>query len=165
MQVKVKKLRPDAVIPKYAKDGDAGLDLTATEAEYKDGRLVYGTGLAFEIPYGYVGLIFPRSSISKQDLRLTNCVGVVDSGYRGEVKAVFENDAMQMRGESEFLTQFWDPTTANYINKGLPEHKVYGVGERIAQMIIVPYPQVELVEAESLSETARGAGGFGSTGK
>ena len=77
--VNIKKLHPKAVVPHYAHPTDAGLDLTAVHVEYKDGVYVFHTGLAIEIPKGYVGLIFPRSSNFKQDLWLTNCVGVIDS--------------------------------------------------------------------------------------
>ena len=91
MEVKIKKTHKDAVIPRYAKAGDAGLDLTATSISYDEyGNICYGTGLAFEIPEGYVGLIFPRSSNCKKDIILTNCVGVIDSGYRGEVSFKFK---------------------------------------------------------------------------
>ena len=91
MEVRIKKLHPDAVIPTYAKDGDAGMDLTAVTKSYdRDGNVVYGTGLAFEIPEGYVGLVFPRSSLSRLDIALSNCVGVIDSGYRGEVTVKFK---------------------------------------------------------------------------
>lgn len=139
MKVKVKKLVENAVIPRYAKSGDAGLDLTATSVEIKDDKVTYGCGLAIEIPKGYVGLLFPRSSNSKKDLLLTNSVGVIDSGYRGEVTAVFK--------KIEYLA------------------KMYEVGERFAQLVILPYPEIELEEAEELSATERGTGGYGSTGK
>ena len=139
MKVKVKKLVENAVIPHYAKEGDAGLDLTATSVEIKGDKVTYGCGLAIEIPKGYVGLLFPRSSNSKKDLLLTNSVGVIDSGYRGEITAVFK--------KIEYLA------------------KVYKVGERFAQLVILPYPQIELEEAEELSVTERGTGGYGSTGK
>lgn len=139
MKVKVKKLVENAVIPHYAKSGDAGLDLTATSIEDKGYKIIYHCGLAFEIPQGYVGLVFPRSSNADKDLLLTNSVGVIDSGYRGEVTAVFR--------------------------KTNPCWRKYEVGERFAQLVIMPYPQIELEEAEELSETERGAGGYGSTGK
>ena len=144
MEVKVKKLHPDAIIPKYAKSGDAGMDLYATSME-KDGygSITYGTGIALEIPEGYVGLIFPRSSIYKTGLRLSNSVGVADSGYRGEIFIKFKPFKVPYR-----CTR---PTE-------------YEVGDRIAQLIIMPYPQIEFVEAETLSDSDRGAGGFGSTG-
>lgn len=141
MKVRIKKVHPDAIVPKYAKSGDAGLDLAATSCMVDEcGNLVYGTGLAFEIPEGYVGLVFPRSSLSKYDLTLANHVGVVDSGYRGEVTAKFRQ------------------------TKGI-KSKIYSVGDRIAQMIVMPYPTVEFVEVDELSTTERGEGGYGSTGK
>lgn len=141
MQIKIKKLHNNAVIPQYAKAGDAGMDLVATEVTDGYGfSVTYGTGLAMEIPEGYVGLVFPRSSIRKYDISLTNCVGVIDSGYRGEIQATFRKEA------------------------GIPS-KRYEVGDKIAQMIILPYPSIEFMEVEELSNTERGTGGFGSTGK
>ena len=138
MQVRFKKLHPDAVIPQYAKPGDAGLDLTAVSCRFENDQVIYGTGLAVEIPDGYVGLIFPRSSVYKTGLVLSNCVGVADSGYRGELGARFY--------------------TAGY---GMD----YGPGDRICQLVILPYPQIEPVEAEELSSTERGTGGWGSSGR
>ena len=140
MKVKIKKLVENAVIPTYAKKGDAGMDLTATSKTYDEqGNVVYGTGIAVEIPNGYVGLVFPRSSICKTDLLLTNSVGVIDSGYRGEIMAKFAYVHML--------------------------NKKYEIGDRIAQLIIMPYPIIEFVESEELSETERGDGGYGSSGK
>ena len=140
MKVRIKKLHDDAVIPKYAKDGDAGLDLTAISKEWDEvkEKIVFGTGLAFEIPTGYVGLIFPRSSICKTNISLSNCVGVIDSGYRGEVKFFF--------------------------TPGSRPKKNYNIGDRVGQLIIMPYPSIEFEEADELSETPRGDGGFGSSG-
>ena len=138
MKVKVMKLDAGAIIPKYAKPGDAGMDLYATSESFDEhGNYVYGTGLAMEIPEGHVGLIFPRSSISKTAHSLLNAVGVIDSGYRGEIMMKF------------------DINTHN--------SPVYKVGERVAQIIILPYPQIEFEEAWELSNTERGKGGFGST--
>lgn len=147
MEVKVKKLSEEAVIPAYAKPGDAGLDLTAISYEYdadKDCH-VYGTGLAFEIPVGYVGLIYPRSSNRKTDAYLTNHVGVIDSGYRGEVMFSFKNRDK-------------DDTAIPQLTKP------YNVGDRVGQLIIMPYPYIKLVEAKVLSQTERGENGHGSTG-
>lgn len=139
MKVNIKKVNKDAVIPSYAKAGDAGLDLTATSVDTDEyGNVVYGTGLSMEIPKGYVGLIYPRSSNSKTDLYLTNHVGVVDSGYRGEIMFKFR------------------PTTEN--------PTIYKVGDRIGQLIVMPYPQVEFVEVGELTTSERGVGGFGSSG-
>ena len=144
MNVKIKKMNDVATIPKYAKDGDAGLDLMATRKtlDEKKKQITYGTGISLEIPNGYVGLLFPRSSICKTDLSLSNCVGVIDSSYRGEVTAVF-----------------------NYSKKEERELVDYAVGERVVQLIIIPYPQIEFEEVEELSGTERGESGYGSTGK
>lgn len=159
MKVTFKKLNDKAVMPKKAHPSDAGFDLVATSKRIdENGNIVYGTGLAFEIPEGYVGLIFPRSSISKTNIVLTNSVGVCDCHYRGEVMAKFKpittaNEFHNQRGEVE-----------HYIDMdGSP--KDYEVGERIAQLIIIPIPEIEFEEVEELSETDRGTGGYGSTGK
>ena len=139
MQVRIKKLNENAVIPTYAKDGDAGMDLIATSI-IGDGQfqITYGTGLAMEIPYGFVGLVFPRSSIRKTGLELSNSVGVIDSGYRGELQATF--------------------------NKNEGPIEKYQIGDRIAQIMIIPHPDIQFEETDELTNTERGAGGFGSTG-
>jgi len=91
MKVKIKKLHPNAVIPKYAKEGDVGLDLVATEVyEDSEDRITYGTGVAIEIPEAYLGLLMPRSSVRNYDLILSNSVGLSDSGYRGEIMVTFK---------------------------------------------------------------------------
>jgi dUTP pyrophosphatase len=140
VNVNVKKLTPEAVIPTYSKPGDAGMDLTITNIkENTSFSITYSFGIAMEIPKGYVGLIFPRSSIRNQDLILSNCVGVIDSGYRGEIQATFKK------------TQGLDSIS-------------YNVGDRGAQILILPYPQIKMNEVDNLSDTERGTGGFGSTG-
>ena len=145
MKVNVKKLDSNAVLPTYAKHGDAGMDLTATSKSYDEhGNVCYGTGLAFEIPTGFVGLLFPRSSNTKKDLILGNSVGVLDSGYRGEVMFKFR-PVMPLERDIEF---------------GPREHDV---GDRIGQIIIMPYPQAEFNLVDELSSSDRGVGGFGST--
>jgi dUTP pyrophosphatase len=138
--VKVKKLENNAVIPSYSKIGDAGMDLTITSIiENSTESITYGFGIAIEIPKGYVGLIFPRSSIRKYDISLTNSVGVIDSGYRGEIQATFRK---------------------HDTNAGL----IYNPSERGAQILILPYPQIYMTQVPELSDSDRGAGGFGSTG-
>lgn len=160
LKVKIKKVHPNAVIPKYAKEGDAGLDLTATSMSYDEyGNICYGTGLAFEIPKGYVGLIFPRSSICKEQMLLSNSVGVIDSGYRGEVSFKFK-PSMAL-DENQCVKTDKDRLWSVAIR----QNNIYGVGDRIGQMIIMPYPQIEFEEVEELSETERGEGGYGSSGK
>jgi dUTP pyrophosphatase len=137
LNIKIKKVTSTAQLPTKAHATDAGYDLYASSCHYEDGMLHYGTGVAVEIPAGYVGLVFPRSSIANTHLTLSNSVGVIDSGYRGEIKAKFR------KGGS----------------------KGYKVGERIAQLIIMPYPEVTFEEVDELSESDRGTGGYGSSGK
>ncbi len=152
MKVNVKKLDSNAVLPTYAKHGDAGMDLTATSKSYDEhGNVVYGTGLAFEIPNGYVGLLFPRSSNTKKDLILGNSVGVVDSGYRGEV--VFKFKALD--------THYMQDGKLTFLKKDFMQE--YNLGDRIGQIIIMPYPQIEFNLVDELSTTDRGVDGFGST--
>ena len=155
MKVKIKKLHPDAVIPSYSKKGDAGMDLTIVNNITIENISNYGTiechfGIAMEIPKGYVGLIFPRSSIYKSTLRLSNAVGVIDSGYRGELRAQLDLSTSCIMAEDNEITEY----------KG----KRYVKGDRVAQMIIIPYPQIEFEEVEQLSETERGTKGYGSSG-
>jgi dUTP pyrophosphatase len=141
MKLNFKKLVPEAQKPNFGKPGDAGADLVAISAEIQDNQVIYGTGIAVEIPEGMVGLVFPRSSIRNYDLVLSNSVGVIDSGYRGEIMVTF-----------------------NLKNPWLDD-KVYHIGNRIAQLVIMPVPLVQFVEVEDLSETSRGTEGHGSTGK
>lgn len=137
MEVKIKRLTETAVIPSYAKEGDAGMDLIVDSIKSQNiYQICYGFGIAIEIPKGFVGLVFPRSSIYKHGLSLTNSVGVIDSGYRGEISAFFSKH---------------------------DQNKTYKIKERACQLIIIPYPHIEFVEGE-LSQTDRGQGGFGSTG-
>ena len=138
MKIKIKKLHPDAVIPQYAKPGDAGLDLTAVDVIADGNTLTYRTGLAIELPPWHVALLFPRSSVYKTGQTLTNCVGVVDSGYRGEIMLKYTLS---------------------------PYAKEYEIGDRVGQLIIVPYPKIEFDEVSELTPTERGEGGYGSTGK
>ena len=166
MEIKIKKLHENAVIPKYSKNGDGALDLTATSKEYdSDGNVVFGVGLAFEIPKGYVGLLFPRSSNAKKDLLLSNSVGVLDSGYRGEVMFKFKSTLNSQESEIKTVTEYEYEYT--YISNSNPEYhfkNTYEIGDRIGQIIILPYPQIEFKEVEELTETERGQGGYGSTG-
>lgn len=141
MKIKIKKINENAVIPKYSKPGDAGLDLTAVSiVSDTTFQVIYDTGLAIEIPEEHVGLIFPRSSICNYELELSNSVGVVDSGYRGTIRFVFNK------------------------TNGIDSIK-YKVGDRIGQLLILPYPEIELVEVNELNDSERGHKGFGSTGK
>jgi dUTP pyrophosphatase len=129
-------LVPEAVLPSYAKTGDAGQDVYAVSKIEVEKYVEYGTGLSFELPEGYMMLVYPRSSVSNTDLTLANSVGVLDAGYRGELKLRFRKG-------------------------GLVDYKI---GERIGQIVIVPFPQVTFIETEQLSGSERGEGGFGSSG-
>lgn len=141
MKLKFTKTCKEAVTPTYANPGDAGLDLTAVSVcwSVQLGYVEYETGIAVEIPEGYVGLLFPRSSISKYELVLCNSVGVIDSGYRGTIKLRFRST----NGENPVR---------------------YTPGNKVGQLVIVPYAKVELEQVEELSDTERGSGGFGRSG-
>lgn len=143
MELKIKRLSEEAILPIRAHKSDAGIDLTCTRITQEINEcgqliLVYHTDLAMEIPEGYVGLLFPRSSISNKSLAVTNSVGVIDSGYRGEIMA-------KMRATTDVVPAIYKP------------------GERFAQLVLVQIPDVSISEIAELSESDRGEGGFGST--
>lgn len=137
-------IESQAVLPKKAHSTDAGFDLVATRITQEVDEagkliLVYHTDLAVEIPEGYVGLLFMRSSVSKKSIQLCNCVGVIDEGYKGEIMGKFK-----------------------VTTDALP--RIYEPGEKFAQLVLVPYYTVVETEwVEELTETERGEGGFGST--
>lgn len=126
--------------PAYAHEGDAGLDMRAAEggAVPAGGSLLVRTGVRVEIPSGCVGLVFPRSGLGSRGITLRNAVGVVDSGYRGEVTAAL-----------------WNTTGEEFR---------FEKGDRICQMVVMPYCPCEVVAVEELGESERGADGYGSTG-
>ena len=151
MIVKIKKIHENAVIPKYAKLGDAGMDLTAVEISYDNsGNIVYRTGLSFEIPAGFFMMLVPRSSNSKTNLILTNHCGIVDSGYRGEVMF-------------KYKPYEWNDNSKDSLLETV-KFETYKIGDRIGQGIILPYPHIEFEEIQELSETERGDSGYGSSG-
>lgn len=137
--VKIKRLHPDARIPQYSLNGDAAVDLIATEITFlkESNQIVVGTGLSIEIPEGYVGMLHPRSSISNTRYSLCNSTGIIDSNYRGELILKFD-----------------------IVRQG----RDYTIGDKIGQLIILPYPTINFVEVTDLSSTERGSNGFGSTG-
>ena len=154
MKVRIKKLSELAVVPSYAKDGDAGMDLIATSIiSDTPTQITYGLGVALEIPKGFVGLVFPRSSIRKTGLQLSKSVGVIDSGYRGELQATFNK---LFGGEA-----MYDEMKV----KEIQPNEFYKVGDRVVQIMIIPHPEIQFEEVAELSNTERGEGGFGSTGK
>lgn len=143
LTLKVKKIHEKAVLPTKAHSTDAGLDITCIDITTEVGEdavitLVYHSGIAIEIPEGYVGLLFMRSSISKKSISLTNAVGVIDSGYTGEVMGKFKVNTTSIPA-------------------------IYKPGEKFAQLIIMPIPTVNLEWAEELAESERGEGGYGSS--
>lgn len=144
LNVIFKKLHENAKIPTYAMEGDAGMDLTITEILSETEKdITYGYGIAIAIPRGYLGLILPRSSVRKKDLILSNGIGLIDSAYRGEIMSTFKK--FTKSGKSLSLT--------------------YSVGDRAAQIVIIPYPKITFVEVDELPGTERGSGGFGHTGQ
>lgn len=145
IDVKIRKVHPNAVIPTYAHPGDAGMDVTAVAINVTDDYIEYDTGLQFQLPSGYVMLIFPRSSNSKKDLLLANSVGVLDSGYTGNLKLRFKH-----------ISSYSHPTS---------NEQLYDIGDRVGQIMIIPYPEINFIETEDFEDTERGSGGFGSSGK
>tara|TARA_R110000796_G_scaffold231853_8_gene349957 strand:+ start:10155 stop:10604 length:450 start_codon:yes stop_codon:yes gene_type:complete len=148
MRVRIQKLTDDAVLPAYSQEGDAGMDMIATKITIGERYVQYHTGLAMEIPKGHVGLLFARSSVSKTGWSLANGVGVVDTGYRGEICFRFV-----LNGDED------EPQPL-----GLSPVSPYKVGDRIGQIMILPYPRVDFEQVLVLSDSIRGEGGFGSTG-
>lgn len=145
LNIKIAKCHEKAVIPTYGKPGDMCCDLTAADYHYDavHDNFVYHTGLKFEVPEGYGMLLFPRSSNCNTEAYMTNHVGIIDSGYRGEVLVSFKNRQRNMKTPP------------------------YTIGDRVAQICVLPYPIINWVEvqANELSKTERGEGGHGSTGK
>lgn len=138
--LKIKKLNEAAETPSYACHGDAGLDLKAVTVTVTEDYIEYGTGLAIEIPYGFAAFIFPRSSISNYSLILANSVGLVDAGYKGELKVRFKKI-----GDKD---------------------KIYEIGNKVAQLVLMPIAIANSIEVvDELSATDRGTGGFGHSGK
>ena len=184
LNVKFKKLDERAVIPTYAHEGDVGMDLTAIEVEYNSDMdcYLYHTGLAFETDKHYGIFLFPRSSNRKTEAYLCNHVGIADSAiYRGEIILCFKNrTSLRQNAFEGRMIEFWnaieDGKSIEYATKesvhGWMEamknpmlFAPYKVGDRVGQMVVLPYPDVNLEEAEKLSNTDRGDGGFGSTNK
>ena len=139
IDVKIRKVDENAVIPFRAHPSDAGMDVTAISMEMTEDYVEYDTGLQFQLPEGYAMLIFPRSSNSKKDLLLCNSVGILDAGYTGNLKLRFKL------------------TTEGYTEK------IYNPGDKVGQIMIIPYPEINFIETEVFNETERGDGGFGST--
>jgi len=174
LRVQIKKLTDNSVIPTYAHPTDAGMDLYATSKTFDEyGNMVIGTGIAVAIPKGYVGLLFPRSSICQHYCSLTDSVGVIDSGYHGEITFKFAakhisivNKSLWKRLRILFAGKADENENGNVEVYNLWGNRYqYQIGDRIGQLIIMPYPKVQLIESDELSQTDRGTGGYGSTGR
>lgn len=184
IEIKIKKLSENAVIPKYAIDGDVGMDLTAIDVEYDEEKdmYIYHTGISIESPKHYGVLIFPRSSNRDTDAYICNHVPVIDTAvYRGEIMICFKNrdslNQIALKEEmDELLTSlqvYRDPSDAveeaykayDKAKEDPMKYAPYKVGDRICQMVVIPYPNVLFKETDELSKTERGEKGFGSTGK
>lgn len=144
MELKIKKMREDAIIPTRGESEAAGIDLYAclpkTVTLIPGSSLMIPTGIACEFPEGYFGLMLPRSSVGvKRHMSLLNTAGVIDNGFRGEIMMAFKNDGIH--------------------------NQVIEPGERLAQLILLPYVKYDIIESDELDETERGEGGFGSTGR
>lgn len=193
LEIRFKKLDENAVIPSYAHDGDVGMDMTAISVEYDEEKdlYIYHTGLAFESPFNYGQLLFPRSSNRKTDAYLCNSVGIADSAiYRGEIIFCYKNrdsiDSIAEREANKAMIEYFttssvdDDLIGSWLRSGFDIYNKtkktiynnakkliyapYKIGDRIGQMVFVNYPHVKLIQREELTETTRGANGFGSTG-
>jgi dUTP pyrophosphatase len=139
LPIKIKLSHPDAELPVYANEADGAVDLKAVSMELSEEFVEYNTGISINIPNGYVGLVYPRSSISNmKGLSLCNSVGVIDSGYSGEVKLRFNHKK---------------------------DSKIYLPGDRVAQLMVIPRPNIYFKQVIDLPKSERGDGSFGSTGK
>lgn len=175
VQLKFKKLDERAVIPQYAHVGDIGMDVTAIDVEYDIERdvYIYHTGLACEMERGYALLCFCRSSNTKTEAYLPNAVGIVDAAtYRGEIQFRYKNrDAIDFSGVNCWTAhrtedgERYEKENKDILIQHAMKYAPYKVGDRIGQFVIVKVPEVEVLEVDTLSETDRGTGGFGSTGK
>lgn len=142
--VKFKKLISTAIAPTKSYETDSGFDLYCTKIERESNRIVYHTGIAVEMDAGLGGFIYPRSSVVKKDLMLKNSVGVIDNSYRGELIINFDD------------TKAYSPVQTK---------EIYEVGDRVAQIVFMELPKINLIEVDTLTDSDRGSNGFGSTGK
>lgn len=150
MELKIVKLYDNAIMPKFAHEGDAGMDLYVHRViEETANQITYGLGVAVKIPDNHVGLIFPRSSIRKYDLMLSNSVGVVDCGFIGELQTTFNKVTPAYA--------YYDEPVGNI-------SKQYDIDERCCQLVVLPLARFDIKEVDTLETTQRGTGGFGSTG-
>ena len=165
--VKVKFLNENAKLPYRTHFDDACYDLIATSKKETTQFVEFGTGIALEIPYGYVGLIFPRSSVTKHDLMLKNSIGVIDAGYRGELLCRFVHIYNDIHTVSFYTGSGFGGHSKVCVDTKLIERnpELYNVGDKIAQIMFIKLPEIELEVVKELNESKRGSGAYGSTGK
>ena len=152
MEIKVKLLSNLGVLPKKSHIADAGFDMVATSKKITEKYIEYGTDVSMRIPNGYVGMIFPRSSVTKKDLMLKNAVGIIDSEFLGEISFRFQTTvSFDIEDDQPFIHQ--------------TQFNRYDVGDKIGQIIIIKLPTIEMVETDDLEDSERGTGSYGSTDK
>lgn len=167
VNVKFKKLVPEAVVPTFGREGDVGADLVCTSLHFDEhGAAVYGTGIAIELPEGYYADLRARSSVSKYDLVIANGLGTIDPNYRGELifkfkpcAAFYDHPDNPLKGTKT------EPTDLVALFEDIEDATLYEIGDKIGQLVILPYPKINFIEVQELSDSNRGANGFGSSGK
>lgn len=169
MEVKFKKLSDKAVMPSKAHPTDAGFDMVATGINETEDYLEYKTDIAIQLPKGYCALLFPRSSNSKKDLLLANSVGLVDEGYIGEIRFRFKRILMPVIQDVMIAPPTGDILKDVQNTRKMPgiayrDDHIYKEGDKVGQLVIMPIPEITLVETNELAETDRGDSGFGASG-
>jgi len=167
VEIRVKKLKLLAKMPVKAHDTDACYDMTATWVNHTDDYIEYGTDIAFDIPKGYVGLIFPRSSVTKEDIILKNSVGVIDARFQGEIRFRFSKLVNGVFREDVTTSSLSGGQTRRVIEMRGVERplKTYKVGDRVGQIMFIKLPNIKLKLVDNFDKSERGTKGFGSTGK
>lgn len=167
IDVKFQKLVPEAVVPTFGREGDVGADLVCTSRHFdENGAAVYGTGIALQLPEGYYADLRARSSIAKYDLVLANGIGTIDPNYRGELILKFKPSAAFYDHADNPLAGTQTSTTDFVaLFEDMEDAVLYNIGDKIGQIIVLPYPKVNFVEVEQVQDSNRGTAGFGSSGK
>ena len=172
-RIPTKRVNQDAPLPTYAHDGDAGMDLCSMEdvTLWPGETVTVKTGIAMAIPKGWAGFVFPRSGLGSRGLTLSNCVGVIDSTYRGEIGAPLHNNHPTHKPAEDarpkgLLARLRELIVRRLQWQLVPNNHPIAVhkGDRVCQIVFLPVGQATLVETDELDETERSDGGFGSTG-
>lgn len=177
LDIKIKFLHKDAVMPTKAYEYDAGFDLTAVSKKETENYIQYGTGIAMHIPKNYVGLLFPRSSVTDKDLILKNSIGVIDSGYLGEIKFRFQNlknkdiikidtGSMSVDNTKKLIDDYNKTGILDMAVRSIDKsNNDYNIGDRIGQIVFLKIPEVSFIKTDDLGKSERGKGGYGSSNK